>query len=68
MFTSIEQTTANQDMIGWRKFMEGNVSTNKAGIQWTHCAAALCMLNGDNWLYHFISHMLHILTPLTVDI
>ena len=59
MSASIRQAAASQDMIGWREFMEGKVSTKIADIQRTHVAAAPCMMNGDDWMRHLISHILH---------
>ena len=35
------------------------MSTKITDIQRTHCAAAPCMMNGDDWMRHFISHILH---------
>ena len=39
--------------------MKGKVLANIVGIQRAHCAVAHCMMNGDNWMHHFISHILH---------
>ena len=50
----------SQDMIGCREFMEGKISNEFAKIQRAHCAVAPCRMNGDDWMRHFISHILHI--------
>ena len=60
MSTTTKQAAASQDMIGWHEFMEGKVSSKIAAIQQRHCTAALCMMNGDDWMRHFISHVLHL--------
>jgi hypothetical protein len=60
MSASMQQVATSQDTIGWCEFMANKVSTNIASIQQTHCAAAPCMMNGDDWIRHFISHIIHI--------
>jgi hypothetical protein len=57
---SVQLAAVSQDMIWWRKFIEGKVSTKIAVIQQTYCASAPCMMNSDEWMRHFISHILHI--------
>jgi hypothetical protein len=49
-----------QDLIGWREFMEGKVAEKIGGLQRYHCSVSSCMMNGDEWMKHFISHILHI--------
>ena len=49
-----------QDLIGWREFMEGKVADRIGGLQRYHCSVSSCMMNGDEWMKHFISHILHI--------
>ena len=48
------------DQIGGREFTEGKVSKDFASIQRAHCAGAPCRMNGDDWMKHFISHILQI--------
>jgi hypothetical protein len=60
MSASMQRAASSQDMIDWCEFMEGKVSTKIASIQRIHCAAAPCMMNGDDWMRHFISHVLRI--------
>ena len=50
----------SQDLIGWREFMEGKISKEIAAIQCTHSAVPPCRMNGDDWMKHFISHVIHI--------
>ena len=50
----------SQDKIGWRAFMEGKISKEIHLIQTAHCAAAPCTMIGDDWMKHFISHILHL--------
>ena len=60
MSISMYQATASQGASDWYKFREGNMSSKIASIQQTHCTVVPCMMNGDNWLHHVISHILHI--------
>ena len=59
MSAFMQQAATSQGMIGWRKFMEGKVTTKIASIQRTHCAVAPCMMNSNNWMCHFNFHILH---------
>ena len=49
-----------QDSIGWREFMEGKVAKEMGRLQQFHCATASCRMNGDDWMKHFINHILHL--------
>ena len=40
--------------------MEGKVSKKIAAIQDAHCAISPCLMNGTDWMKHFISHLLHL--------
>ena len=60
MSHAMRQAAISQDEIGWREFTEGKVSKDFASIQRAHCAGAPCRMNGDDWMKHFISHILQI--------
>lgn len=49
-----------QDRIGWREFMEGKIAREIGSLQRYHCVASSCMMTGDDWMKHFISHILHL--------
>ena len=49
-----------QDSIGWREFMEGKVAKEMGRLQQFHCATASCRMNGEDWMKHFIHHILHL--------
>jgi hypothetical protein len=50
----------SQDLIGWREFTEGNISTHFYEIQSFHLAMSSSFLNGEDWTKHFISKLLQI--------
>jgi hypothetical protein len=60
MSNAMHQAAISQDAIGWREFMEGKVSKEIAAIQDAHCAISPCLMNGTDWMKHFISHLLHL--------
>jgi len=60
MSADMRRAAAAQDCIGWREFMEGKVAHLIGSIQRFHCSAAPCKMNGDDWMKHFISHVLHL--------
>jgi hypothetical protein len=51
---------ASQDLIGWRDFMEGHISTHFYAIQSFHLAVSSSYLNGEDWTKQFISRILQI--------
>jgi hypothetical protein len=50
----------SQDLIGWREFTEGNISTHFYEIQSFHLAMSSNFLNGEDWTKQFISKLLQI--------
>ena len=50
----------SQDIMGWRKFTEGHISTNFYSIQSFHLAMLSSYLNGEDWTQQFISKILQI--------
>ncbi len=50
----------SQDIIGWRNFTEGRISTHFYEIQQFHLAMHSSYLSGANWTKQFISRILHI--------
>jgi hypothetical protein len=50
----------SQDIIGWRNFMEGCISTNFYFIQHYHLALSGSYLNGSDWTKSLISKLPHI--------
>ena len=51
---------ASQDLIGWREFTEGHISTHFYAIQSFHLAMSSSYLNGEDWTKQFISKLLQI--------
>jgi hypothetical protein len=50
----------SQDRIGYRNFMERNISINFFEIQNFHLAMSSSFINGAEWAKQFISKILHI--------
>jgi hypothetical protein len=50
----------SQDIIGWRDFTEGYISTHFYKIQPSHLAMSSSYLNGEDWTKQFISKLLQI--------
>ncbi len=50
----------SQDMIGYRNFMEGHISTHFYEIQNFHLAMSSSFLNSADWAKQFISKTLHV--------
>ena len=50
----------SQDLIGWRDFTEGYISTQFYEIQTFHLAMSSSLLNGKDWTKQFISKLLQI--------
>jgi hypothetical protein len=51
---------ASQDLIGWRDFTEGHISTHFYAIQTFHLAMSSSYLNVEDWTKQFISELLQI--------
>jgi hypothetical protein len=51
---------ASQDLIGWREFTEGHISTHFYAIQSFHLAMSSSYPNGEDWTKQFISKLLQI--------
>ena len=60
MSTDVEQVAKDQDIIGWRNFMEGRVCKQIVTIQQAHLSSSDSLLNTDMWMRIFISKLLHI--------
>ena len=56
----MRKAAEDQDLIRWREFMEGKVAARIGGLQLYYCSISSCMMNGDDWMKHFVSHFLHI--------
>jgi hypothetical protein len=50
----------SQDLIGWRDFTKGYISTQFYEIQTFHLAISSSLLNGKDWTKQFISKLLQI--------
>ena len=50
----------SQDLIGWREFTEGHISTHFYIIQSFHLTMSSSYLNGEDWTKQFISKILQI--------
>jgi hypothetical protein len=51
----------SQDLIGWRDFTEGYISTHFYSIQSFHLAMSSGYINGEDWTKQFISKILPIM-------
>ncbi len=60
MSPQFKALAASQDLIGWRDFTEGHISTHFYTIQSFHLAMSSSYLNGEDWTKQFISRILHI--------
>ena len=60
MSPQFKALAASQDLIGWRDFTEGHVSTHFYTIQSFHLAMSSSYLNSKDWTKQFISRILHI--------
>ena len=59
MSTPMEKVACEQDIIGWKNFLEGRVCLSIARIQSEHLATSSSRLNVDMWMRTFISKLLH---------
>jgi hypothetical protein len=50
----------SQDLIGWRDFTVGHISTHFYAIQSFHLAMSISYLNGEDWIRQFISRILQL--------
>ena len=60
MSPQFKALAASQDLIGWREFTEGHISTHFYAIQSFHLAMSSSYLNGEDWTKQFISKLLQI--------
>ena len=60
MSPQFKALAASQDIIGWREFTEGHISTHFYTIQSFHLAMSRSYLNGEDWTKQFISKILQI--------
>jgi hypothetical protein len=60
MSTTMQRAAESQDKVGWWEFKEGRISVKLVSIQKLHCIASPCMMKGDDWMHHFISHILQL--------
>ncbi len=60
MFPQFKALANNQDLIGWRDFTEGHMSTHFYAIQTFHLAMSSSYLNGEDWTKQFTSKILQI--------
>jgi len=60
MSPQFKALAASQDIIGWREFTEGHISTHFYAIQSFHLAMSRSYLNGEDWTKQFISKILQI--------
>ncbi len=61
MSPQFKALATSQDLIGWRDFTEGHVSTHFYVIQTFHLAMSSSYLNGEDWAKQFISKILQIM-------
>jgi hypothetical protein len=60
MSPQFKALAASQDLIGWRDFTEGHISTPFHAIQTFHLPMSSSYLNGEDWTKQFISKLLQI--------
>jgi hypothetical protein len=60
MLPQFKALAASQDLIGWRDFTKGHISTHFYAIQSFHLAISSSYLNGEDWTKQFISRILQI--------
>jgi hypothetical protein len=60
MSPQFKALAASQDLIGWRDFTEGHISTHFYAIQSFHLAMSSSYLNGEDWTKQFIPRILQI--------
>jgi hypothetical protein len=60
MSPQFKALATSQDLIRWRDFMEGHVSTHFYAIQTFHLAMSSSYLNREDWTKQFISKILQI--------
>ena len=60
MSPQFKALAASQDVIGWREFTEGHISTHFYTIQAFHLTMSSSYLNGEDWTKQFISKILQI--------
>jgi hypothetical protein len=60
MSAQFKAIARSQDLIGWRNFTEGYISTHFYKIQSFHPAMSSSYLNGEDWTKQFISRLLQI--------
>ena len=60
MSPQFKALAASQDIISWREFTEGHISTHFYTVQSFHLAMSSSYLNGEDWTKQFISKILQI--------
>ena len=60
MSPQFKALAVSQDLIGWREFTEGHISTHFYVIQSFHLSMSGSFLNGEDWVKQFISKLLQI--------
>jgi hypothetical protein len=60
MSLQFKALAASQDLISWRDFTEGHISTHFYAIQTFHLAMSSSYLNREDWTKQFISKLLQI--------
>lgn len=60
MSPQFKALAASQDLIGWRDFTEGHISTHFYVIQSFHLAMSSSHLNGEDWIKQFITRILQL--------
>ena len=60
MSSDVEKVAHDQDIIGWRNFMEGRICLQFVDTQRAHLSSSDSLLNTDMWMRTFISKLLHI--------
>ena len=60
MSPQFKALATSQDLIGWRDFTVGHISTHFYAIQSFHLAMSSSYLNGKDWIRQFISRILQL--------
>ena len=66
MSPQFKALAASQDLIGWRDFTVGHISTHVYAIQSFHLAISSSYLNGKDWTRQFISRILQLTHSLWI--
>jgi hypothetical protein len=59
MSSQMALLAASQDLIGWRNFMEGRLSSHFFTIQQNHLLSGMIQMNASDWVKKLVTKILH---------